>query len=243
MKTSKAGNNLQEYVIKRAVSRPLLKGLWDEVPWRPANVITLSHFVDRSSSHHPKVEAKALYTEDGLFVFFRVFDRYVRAVRTEYQSSVCRDSCVEFFVEPRQGRGYFNFEINCGGTMLLYFVEDPTIIPGKGFAKFRSVPKETGDMVRIYHSMPSTVDPEIQEKVDWKIEYFIPFKVFETFLGPLGQLAGQTWRANFYKCADETSRPHWASWAPLYGKRSFHLPEYFATIHFEQDNSAPIGRM
>ena len=23
------------------------------------------------------------------------------------------------------------------------------------------------------------------------------------------------WRANFYKCGDDTSHPHWAAWSPL----------------------------
>ena len=140
---------------------------------------------------------------------------------------------MEFFVEPKPGRGYFNFEINCGGTMLLYFIEDSAIVPGKGFAKYVQVPAETGQLVRIYHSMPATVEPEIERDTEWKIEYFIPFKVFESYLGPLGRPEGQTWRANFYKCADETSHPHWASWAPLHGKASFHLPQYFAPIRFE----------
>ena len=224
---------MQQYLVRKAAVRPSLKGLWDEAAWRTAGEITLAHFMARGSDHRPKVKAKALYSDDGLFVFFRVLDRYVRAVRTEYQSSVCKDSCVEFFVEPKPGRGYFNFEINCAGTMLLYFIEDPSIVPGKGFAKWRPVPPETGGQVRIYHSIPGVVEPELDAETEWKVEYFIPLKVFETFLGPLSPLAGQTWRANFYKCADETSHPHWASWAPLHGKTSFHLPGYFAPLRFE----------
>jgi hypothetical protein len=45
---------------------------------------------------------------------------------------------------------------------------------------------------------------------------------------------GVTWRANFYKCADKTSHPHWLTWAPVnYPKPKFHLPEYFGRIEFE----------
>jgi len=221
------------YVVEHAPQRPSLKGLWDEEAWKRASVLTLDHFVARSSDHHPKVEVKVTYRDDGVFLFFRVFDKYVRSTRTQYQSSVCKDSCAEFFVEPKAGRGYFNFEINCGGTMLLYFIEDATIIPKKGFAKFKQVPRAVGDLVKIHHSMPRRVSPEIKKATEWRLEYFVPLKLFEKFVGPLGNLKGQVWRANFYKCGDATSHPHWASWAPLHGNASFHLPQYFAPIKFK----------
>ena len=219
-----------EYVINKSAQRPRLKGQWDEAAWRPANVMALANFVARSKSRHPRVEVKALYQADGVFVFFRVFDKYVRCVQTAYQSSVCGDSCVEFFVEPRAGRGYFNFEINCGGTLLLYYCETKGAPAGKPV--FNSVPWELGRQVTIYHSLAKVVDPEIEVDTEWRIEYFIPFTIFEHYLGPLGPIPGQVWRANFYKCADQTSHPHWLSWAPLDGEVSFHLPQYFAPIKF-----------
>ena len=222
----------QQYVIQRAPSRPSLAGHWDEDAWRGANVLTLDHWVATSSDHRPQVEVKVTYAGDGLFLFYSVRDKYVRCVHTEYQSEVCRDSCVELFVEPKPDRGYFNFEINCGGSMLLYYIEDATLV-GEGFAKYGEVPWELGKLVQIHHSMPGTVEPEIENDTDWVVEYFVPFALFEAFVGPLGPVAGQTWRANFYKCADECSHPHWASWAPLHGSTSFHVPQHFAPIRFE----------
>ena len=222
----------REYTIKPAPSRPSLAGRWDEEAWKGANVLTLDHWVAASSDHHPRVEVKVTYQYEGVFLFYRVRDKYVRCVHTEYQSNVCRDSCVEFFVEPKPGRGYFNFEINCGGTMLLYYIEDPTIVDGE-FRRREDVPWEVGERVQIHHSLPSTVEPEIEGDTDWVVEYFVPFALFETFVGPLAPVAGRTWRANFYKCADGCSHPHWASWAPLHGEVSFHVPQHFAPIRFE----------
>ncbi|MDD2708353.1 MAG: carbohydrate-binding family 9-like protein [Verrucomicrobiae bacterium] len=219
-----------EYLIKKTAAEPSLKGVWDEPAWKDANVLTVGCFLERGSDHRPKVEAKAVYTGKGLSIFFRVFDKYVRCTREDYQTSVCRDSCVEFFVKPREGRGYFNFEINCGGTMLLYYMADPTLGP-EGARK--QVPWEIAKTVRIFHSQPKVVYPEVEKDAEWMVEYTIPFALFEEFLGPLGSVSGQTWRANFYKCADDSSHPHWASWAPLHGKFSFHLPEYFAPVRFE----------
>ena len=143
-----------------------------------------------------------------MFVIFRVKDRYVKCTRTDYQSSVCCDSCVEFFVQPKAGKGYFNFEVNAIGTLHLSYIEDPTRTPN-GFVKFTRVPWNLGSSVSIYHSITGRVFPEIAEPVDWTVEYRVPFSLFEHFVGPIGAVSGQTWRANFYKCADKTSHPHW----------------------------------
>ncbi len=218
-----------EYVIKKAIQRPSLKGLWDEAAWRSVDNITIANFLPQSKSRHPRTEAKVVYQDDGLFVSFRVFDKYIRCVQTEYQSNVCTDSCVEFFVEPKPGRGYFNFEINCGGTMLLYHCTrpDPNVKQ-----EYNPVPQEYGSQVVIYHSLPKVVDPEIDQDTEWRIEYFIPFNIFVPYFGPLGRIPGQVWRANFYKCGDKTSHPHWASWAPLGEEFNFHVPQYFAPLKF-----------
>lgn len=228
-----------EYRIHKAKSRPSLKGLWDEQAWQEAETGTIKHFHARSSKHHPKVEFKLTWVEeDGLYIFFRVLDKYVRCTSTEYQSSVCRDSCVEFFVKPSPRHGYFNFETNCGGAMLLSYIEDPTR-GENGFARHEMVPYELARPITLYHSMPNVVEPELKENTEWMIEYCIPFKLFEHYLGPLGRLPDQTWQGNLYKCADESSHPHWGSWSPIGKELNFHVPEYFAPLLFmESDDKA-----
>ncbi|MBI2441688.1 MAG: carbohydrate-binding family 9-like protein [Lentisphaerae bacterium] len=221
-----------EYVIQRAARRPSLKGCWEEPAWQNAPTAQLRHFLAQSKSRHPKVAAKAVYQDDGIFVFFKVLDKYVRCVQTSYQASVCKDSCVEFFVEPKAGGGYFNFEINAGGTLLLHFNELRTARSGPAGFKRRLVPWQLGRQVEIYHSLPRTVNPEIKAATEWRVEYFIPFTIFEHYLGRLGPIPGQVWRGNFYKCADLTSRPHWLAWAPMGPELNFHLPKFFAPIKF-----------
>ena len=80
-------------------------------------------------------------------------------------------------------------------------------------------------------SLPKTVDPEISEAVRWQVNFFIPFAVLEEYVGALGSVEGQEWRGNFYKCADEGSHPHWASWAPV-DEFNFHLPRCFGSLRF-----------
>jgi hypothetical protein len=46
--------------------------------------------------------------------------------------------------------------------------------------------------------------------------------------------SGVRWKANFYKCADKTSHPHWLTWSPVdYPTPKFHLPQFFGTLEFE----------
>jgi len=171
-----------------------------------------------------------LYDAAWVYAIFRVEDRFVRCVETDFNGPVCRDSCTEFFVAPLPGKGYFNFEVNCGGTILCYHVEDPTPTP-TGFRKCTPLTSEEGAQVRVYHSLPAVVEPEITEPVTWLNEIHIPLALLEGCVGPLGDPAGQVWRGNLYKCGDQTSHPHWGTWAPVEGA-SFHQPQYFAPLAF-----------
>lgn len=215
-----------EYTIQRATSSVDLNGAWPNVA-----PLDIANFHPESSSHRPAVQARALYDADRIHVAFTVADQYVRCVHDRNQQTVCEDSCVEFFVEPRAGLGYFNFELNCGGTMLANHITDPTRVEGK-VASAGPIENEWLSRIEITHSLPLIVEPEIVEAVVWRVALSIPFELFEAYLGSLGDPAGQTWRANFYKCGDATSHPHWASWAPIGKRLDFHQPDRFGAITF-----------
>ena len=87
-----------------------------------------------------------------------------------------------------------------------------------------------GRRVAVRSTLPPVVDPEIE--ADWQLAFFIPTALLEAYVGPIGPLAGQEWRANLYKCGDRTSHPHWASWSPV-DALNFHLPHCFGTLRFE----------
>ncbi len=220
-----------QYLVKRTSRAPKLAGQWDGPVWSQAATGQITHYLTNSSDHHPLTQFRLLYDEAFLYVLFRVADRYVRCVETEFNGQVCRDSCTEFFVEPVAGKGYFNFEVNCGGTMLCYYIEDATPV-GEGFRSSTPLTADEGQQVLRYHSLPRVVEPEITEAVLWFNEIHVPLTLLESYVGPLGNLAGQTWRGNLYKCGDETSHPHWGTWAPIEGF-TFHVPQYFAPWHFE----------
>ncbi len=216
--------------INRAKTTPPLTGDWNHESWQNANTIKIDQFRPEGGDHRPTTEVMVLYDNHGIHLIFKVQDKYVRSIQTELNSPVCSDSCVEFFVKPKQDKGYLNFELNCGGTLLAYYIEDCTRT-SEGFAKSQALTKADAAQIGIYHSMPKTVEPEITEPTIWTNQLYIPFELLEKYVGKLDQIPEQTWRANFYKCGDKTSHPHWSSWNPV-SELNFHLPECFGAIQF-----------
>lgn len=208
-----------------------MRGLWDGPAWRDVPPVEIANFRPESSAHRPQTQCKLLYSSGGLFGLFQVHDRYVRCIRTEFQDEVYKDSCVEFFVQPNAKKGYFNFEFNCGGTLRASYVTDPTRL-GDGLKEFVPLDAKDDKGILRYHSLPQTVEPEITETTVWSLEFYLPFEILEEHVGELGAIEGQAWRANFYKCGDESSHPHWATWAPV-PVVNFHLPENFGYVRFK----------
>lgn len=219
-----------EYQIRRAVAAPSLSGSWSDAAWASAVTAEIACFRPESRAHRPRTQARLLYDDQALHGIFRVEDRYVRCVNQGFQAPVCRDSCVEFFFQPDVGPGYFNLEMNAGGSFLCMYVRDCRRTP-EGFADYDFMRPEDGAKVALWHSLPERVEPELTEPTTWLVQFRLPFAALEPYCGPVGALAGRNWRGNFYKCGDQTSQPHWASWSPV-DEKNFHLPRCYASLRF-----------
>lgn len=216
------------FTIHHAAAPDELHLDWDHPAWQAAAPLELTHFRPEGSAHRPNTSVRLLHDGAGIHGLFRIQDQYVRCRRTGYGSEVWKDSCVEFFLEPKPGRGYFNFEFNCGGAFLCNHIVDPTRTPN-WFQQATRIPESEMQQVAVATTLPPTVDPEVPDPLAWRLKFYFPFRVLERYVGPLGPVGGQVWRGNLYKCADESSHPHWASWAPV-DELNFHLPRCFGTI-------------
>ena len=204
-----------------------ITGFADEV-WSSLPFAEVNQFLPQSSQHHPRTFVRLAHDGKNIFGRFEVEDQYVRCIRTEYGSEVWKDSCVEFFVEPKPGRGYFNFEFNCGGAFLVNHMVDPTRTPD-GFKDFTRLPESLARQIAVRASLPRLIEPEIAQATTWTLEFRIPVPLLEQFIGTIGNPTSQTWRGNFFKCAEENSHPHWAAWSPV-SEFNFHLPQCFGTL-------------
>jgi hypothetical protein len=179
-------------------------------------------------AHFPKTQAKIVYNNSAILVMFKVEDQYVKAVYSKNQDPVYKDSCVEFFFTPGTDikKGYFNLEMNCSGTMLFHHQVEPRKDPV-------SIRAEDIARIQVEASLPDLVDPEITEKTTWQVAYRIPFSILKKYHDFEDPAPGTIWLANFYKCADDTSHPHWLTWSPIDKPTpDFHRPEYFGKLEF-----------
>jgi hypothetical protein len=220
------------YVVYQARTPVSHTPAWDLPFWAEAQTLEIASFRPESSSHRPRTLARLLHDADGIHGIFQVMDRFVRCTRTRYFDEVWKDSCVEFFAQPKPDGGYFNFEFNCGGAFLCSYIVNAERTPD-GFKEFTRLPASLGQTIRVCSSLPPKIETERTEPVTWTLWFFIPFSLFEHYTGPLGTIAGQSWRGNFFKCAEEVSHPHWASWAPV-DEFNFHRPACFGSLRFAE---------
>ncbi|SHG55752.1 Carbohydrate-binding family 9 [Fodinibius roseus] len=217
------------YTVTR-IDQPIeINAEWNKEPWNNIPSIRLDNHIREEPEPRPEVHVKVSYDDEALYVIFHVQDQYVRCVVEEYFGPVWTDSCVEFFFTPNTdlSEGYFNLETNCIGTALFAFQKE------RGVGRV-DIPESTFKKVKLAHSIPSVVEPEITEPVTWTIEYRLPVEILTKYSDVTQPASGVEWRANFYKIADKTSHPHYLSWALIeHPEPHFHLPEYFGTIVFE----------
>jgi hypothetical protein len=201
---------------------------WDALSWRDVPSLLLDRHMGEAPAHRPLTRVRLQYDPDNLYVLFRVEDRFVRSLVAEYQGDVCTDSCVELFFTPGTDldEGYFNIEASCGGTLLFTHRQD----------RHRDVVQVTETDSRslsIAHTLHSHIDPEIVDPVVWEVSYRVPWRMLQTYANVTPPAPGVLWRANFYKCADLSSHPHWLTWAPVdWPRPDFHRKEFFGTLAF-----------
>lgn len=201
---------------------------WEEGPWQHIASCALTAHMGERPRHFPDTRVKMAWGTRAVSLIFRVADRYVLARAAGDQDPVCRDSCVEFFFTPGTdlSLGYFNLEVNCGGTILFHFQKRPR-------RDSLPVSAEGCRAVRRVHCLPKVVDPEIPTPVVWTVALTFPVEILEGYCPVTRPHEGAVWRANFYKCADACSHPHWLTWAPVASAvPDFHVPSSFGCLEF-----------
>jgi hypothetical protein len=218
-----------EYKVCRLMNPICIDGDWEKPQWKSVEAIQLNFSMGSRPKFRPMVLIKMAYDPDNLYLIFKVEDQFVRCITQHYNGPVWEDSCVEFFFSADQGsfEKYFNLEINCGGTPLMYY----NLIPRKDF---KIVADEDLSNLKIAHSMPKVVENEIIEPVRWTIECKIPVSLLSKYGKILNPSPGVIWKANFYKIADKTSNPHYLTWSLVEQViPDFHLPEFFGKLIFQ----------
>lgn len=176
---------------------------WEEFPYRP------------------KVGFRIGYSDEALAIMFEVEEENIRATTMEDCGPVWEDSCCEFFIANPKGEGYFNFELNCIGTLLAAKRQSKT--------EFDFLSREQLEQIRRYSSLPhNPIDATAPEQKYWVAEV-IPFSILGLENAP------DSLRANLYKCGDKCKTPHFLSHFPIgLPSPDFHCPAFFQEIGFRK---------
>ena len=183
----------------------------------------INHVNWKEYPYCPDVQFRIAYCDEGLLLHYKVNEESVRAKYTTDNDPVWTDSCVEFFSIPAADGVYYNMEFNCIGTILIGAGAER-----KGRTRAQ---QDITHLVKRWSSLGRLPFEERSGGVDWELALLIPYRAY--FLHQIASLEGQTILANFYKCGDELSTPHFVSWSPIVtDKPYFHCPEYFGALEF-----------
>lgn len=184
----------------------------------PINVINWKEY-----SYQPTVSFRIGHIQDEIWLKYYVKEKHILARETRTNGEVYKDSCVEFFVSPG-GTNYYNFEFSCIGTIHLAYG------PGRGDRRF--VDPGIIKKIKIESSLGDQPFEEKTGDFEWEMTIRIPVECFA--FSALKSLNGLKGAANFYKCGDGTSDPHYVTWNPIKTENpDYHRPEFFGKILFE----------
>jgi hypothetical protein len=175
--------------------------------------------------YRPEVKFRIAHSNDQIWLRFYVNEENVLAKRTETNSATHRDSCVEFFIDPDLSGNYYNFEFNCIGVTHLAYGPDRS---ARTFVDPELIQKE----IKTASSLGNRPFGERTGGHMWQMTVVVPAAIFVHQKNI--QLKHLNAKANFYKCADDTSQRHYLSWNPVKTERpDFHQPVYFGNLVFE----------
>lgn len=172
-------------------------------------------------AYAPSVKARLAFSDSHIFVAFDVEEEHIAAVELADNGRVWEDSCVEFFVANPVGAGYFNFELNCIGTLLAAYRT----------SRESATHFSAGQLSRVVrHTSLEHKTTDIRQGGKWWAVLAVPFELLGVEVAPASL------RANLYKCGDNLARPHYLSWAPIeLDKPNFHCPDYFGELILDRN--------
>lgn len=172
--------------------------------------------------YHPLTVVNAAHDGNAIYLDFFVRCNYLRAVNYKNNTPVWEDSSVSFFIRPNTDSDYWNFDVNCIGT-----------INAAHRKSRRPVTRLSDDEIaKIERFASCGYQPfrEVEGLFAWNVVMKIPLALINVeYKGTPILMKG-----NFCKSASGTSQPHFLTWNPVGSEHpDFHAPESFGDIILE----------
>ena len=216
-----------KYSIKQVRLSAPLCGKVSDTPWERARVAEIDTYPWDTGRNREPATVRVLYDTRAVYLQFHVEDNQIAATTTTLNGPVYEDSAVEFFASPTDaGNHYFNFEVNCVGTIHLGWGphrHDRTHVSSASADRIRVETSETGP----------TRDPSPDDE-GWWLAAALPFETLTELAGTkVAPESATVWRGNFQRLG---SGREFAVWAPIDAPEpDFHRPDAFVPFQFEDE--------
>lgn len=170
------------------------------------------------NGYKPVCGCRMGWDKGGIHVYMYCLETEIRAEEKNFGDRVSYDSCMEVFMNPSPEKSdeYFSYECNPCPNISLSI--------GTGRSDRRKFP-----------AIPEGLAPQstIISDYGWSIRYVITADFLKKEFG-VELSSGKKAKANFLKCGDKTSYPHYGCWNPIGTEHpDFHVPQYFGNVEFE----------
>lgn len=211
---------LQVPFLPNLETRPLLSKISELLDSKKRETIEIAPWPEYSSK--PVVSFSIAYNSSSIFLKYYVIETETKAVYTEINQPVYRDSCVEFFIAFEDDQEYYNLEFNSIGICMAGF--------GQRRENRKLLPEDVIGKIEFETFRRLTED----QNNYWELCLAVPATVFCHH--NISTLEGKSCKVNFYKCGDDLLQPHFLVWNNINSKEpNFHLPEFFGGITLSQE--------
>ncbi|TDO00040.1 carbohydrate-binding family 9-like protein [Sunxiuqinia elliptica] len=168
------------------------------------------------------VNFKIAHNDTHILLHYTVREDEILARYSRHNEPVYTDSCVEFFIVFDGEENYYNFEFNSLGTCL----------SANGPDREKRTPQSIEQLSKIKtQTKIQRLNGQESPRFEWQLSIQLPIELFGN--SQLSKLSGKKARANFYKCGDDLSKPHFLSWNNIETPQpDFHQPPYFGEVVF-----------
>ena len=180
-----------------------------------------SNFIDRfpweSVDPKPHVQFKIAHNKKAVSIQYDIWESELLARYSNHNDPVHKDSCVEFFIAFEGEQNYYNFEFNFLGICHAAW--------GSDRHNRQLFSSETIELIQIRTHINRAIKEGLPPR-NWQLSLMFALAVFS--FTKMETLKGRKATANFYKCGDDLSTPHFITWIPIQVEiPDFHLKSFF----------------
>lgn len=198
---------MKEYIAKKVSYKLKMEDdVWEKLP---AAELTEGWW-DLFEKNY-KTVARLAHTDDGVILRMESEEWPITIKTMTQNTEVCFDSCMEFFFTPNTlVTDYVNVEASAGSTPLCY------VGPDREHRKGLNAIAEGLEFKTM-----------LEFEKGWKLYVYIPFSFMKKHFSEVGK----EFKANFYKCGEETVISHFCTWNKVdTPEPDYHRPEFFGKV-------------